>query len=142
MKKIMILVIILFLAIVLFHVFTSSKILKPEAITRATPKLAEYIPKDINDFIESTKKVVPINHLQGLKLSKEDDIVSGYERGKKDLQNYLGLNNNSRFAKYFMGLGISKPEDMATIAFLSLHRSLNDKSLEFEKLVTLYKESN
>ena len=118
-----------------------TKKIASEAVTMATPLIATYIPKDIEDCLITLErdKKRPEDILIKFKNFPEEALLENYSQSIADLQNYFQLKSGSRLAIYFNELGISDPNHMAIIILISFHRYLNNKDIRFKEQIAFYK---
>lgn len=95
-----------------------------------------YIPGDIPEAIERIKELTDPSVLQKFAAAPEDVVVPRlhFSLGKWMILNY-NFYDGSRLSHHLKQKGVLHPDDMATFLITVVHRSLNKKELNEEKLI-------
>ena len=100
-----------------------------------------YIPADLNEVIEEFVKLTSETSRNKFKSMPEDSAVIKlyFSLGRWMSKNW-GLYMGTRLSHYLTKMGIHHPEDMAHFLIVTIHRSLNNRSLEIKERVPVYAE--
>ncbi len=102
-----------------------------------------YIPKDLNDAITYLECTWSDTYKDEFKNKNEDDAVSELHFGTgQAIRNNWGLwgKRKNSLVRYFNRHGIYYPDDISSIILTSFHRKLNNKPIDLDKQIELYKE--
>ena len=98
-------------------------------------------PKNLDEVITHFKKAWTKEELTKFKkLSEQDALASThFTTGLWIRNNWIRGDRNPSLIKYFDSIGLRHPDDISAVIIRSLHRTLNNRSLEIEKQVAGYK---
>lgn len=101
-----------------------------------------YIPKDLDDAINSLNKIYSDSlKLEITKLAEKDYVYGNYRFGiGLWMRNNWQLWGGSRLSKFFRDNKISHPESMSVVILESFYRSLKNEDIRFEEQVKEYVE--
>ena len=101
-----------------------------------------YIPKDLDDAINSLNKIYSDSvKLKITKLTEEDYVSGNYRFGiGLWMRNNWQLWGGSRLSKFFQDNRISHPESMSVIILESYYRYLKNEDIRFEEQINEYVE--
>lgn len=95
-------------------------------------KANDTIPINIKECID--KMLMWNNGTDKFKrLLEADAIVSTHHTVGKWIRNEWGLWQGSKLKDYFLGLGLTHPDDMSSIIIRGFHRHLNGKPMNIEE---------
>lgn len=102
-----------------------------------------YIPKDLDDAINSLNKIYSDSLKVEITRLTEKDYVRGNYRFGVGLwmRNNWQLWGGSRLSKYFRDNKISHPESMSVVILESFYRTLKNEDIRFEEQVKEYVET-
>jgi hypothetical protein len=100
-----------------------------------------YIPKDVDDAIAELDKIVDMVGKAKFKAQSEEIAVRQihFSFGRWMIVNW-GFYEGSRLSHYLRGMGVTYPDDMASLLMTGFHRHLNNKPLGLEELAKGYAE--
>jgi hypothetical protein len=97
-------------------------------------------PDNLDECLEALPKLLGKTDTAIFKNTPENEIPFRYHSGLgRWIRNQWGLWQSSRLAVHFKSMGITHADDMSGIILHAWHRTLNNKPVEVEKLVRLYK---
>lgn len=102
----------------------------------------EYVPKNLNDALTYMDCVWTDKEKEDFKSKTESDAVAdAHFAAGQGIRNGWDLwkGKNSLY-RQFSSKGIKHPEDISSIILTSFHRRLNNKDIDFEGQVNVYKE--
>jgi hypothetical protein len=103
--------------------------------------MGRYIPKDLNDaFVVLNNMLEEKDRAKFAQMSEKDALHKLYFSFHRWIIVNWGLEGGSRFSHYIKGMGLSHPEDMASLVVIAYHRKLNNKDLGIKDLATNLKE--
>ncbi len=103
--------------------------------------MGRYIPKDLNDaFTVLNGMIEETDRKKFQALSEQDALRKLYFSFHRWIIVNWGFDGGSRFSHYLKNIGISHPDDMATLIVITYHRKLNSKDLAIKELATKLKE--
>lgn len=96
-----------------------------------------YIPKNIEDCLTQLNKLISTEDKKTFTKKDEKAAVESFYSLNPGLwiRNNWGLWGGSRLQKYFSDAGEKDPEGMSVIILTAFHRRLNDKPIDFERLI-------
>jgi len=99
-----------------------------------------YIPKDLDDAINSLNKIYSDSvKLKITKLTEEDYVSGNYRFGiGLWMRNNWQLWSGSRLSKFFQDNRISHPESMSVVILESYYRYLKNEDIRFEEQINEY----
>ncbi|MBK8500760.1 MAG: hypothetical protein IPL46_00370 [Saprospiraceae bacterium] len=100
-----------------------------------------YIPKDVDDSMAELDKIVDMVGKAKFKAQPEEVAVRQihFSFGRWMIVNW-GFYEGSRLSHYLKELGVTYPDDMASVLMACYHRHLNSKPLGLEDLAKSYAE--
>lgn len=101
-----------------------------------------YIPKDLNDAINSLNKIyLDSTKVEITKLSEEDYVDGNYRFGiGLWIRNNWQLWGGSRLSQFFRENKINHPESMSVVILESYYRTLKNEDIRFEEQIKEYVE--
>ena len=101
-----------------------------------------YIPKDLDDAINSLNKIYSDSlKVEIIKLTEKDYVYGNYRPGiGLWMRNNWQLWGGSRLSKFFRDNKIEHPESMSVVILESFYRSLKNEDIRFEEQVKEYLE--
>lgn len=101
-----------------------------------------YIPKDLDDAINSLNKIYSDSlKLKITKLTEEDYVSGNYRFGMGLwMRNNWQLWGGSRLSKFFQDNRINHPESMSVVILESYHRYLKNEDIRFDEQIKEYVE--
>ncbi|MFC0605851.1 DUF6794 domain-containing protein [Winogradskyella pulchriflava] len=101
-----------------------------------------YIPKDLNDAINSLNKIYSDSlKVEITKLAEKDYVYGNYRPGiGLWMRNNWQLWGGSRLSKFFRDNKIEHPESMSVVILESFYRSLKNEDIRFEEQIKEYVE--
>jgi len=100
------------------------------------------LPKNLDEAVLYFQQNWTKEDLESFKLKDEKDAVIDLHFGAAMWvrNNWIRGDRNKIFTSYFHSLGIFAPDDISSIVFTSLHRTLNNKDIDLDKQIELYKK--
>jgi hypothetical protein len=103
--------------------------------------MGRYIPKDLNDAFAVLNTMIEEKDRDKFKsLEEQAALHKLYFSFHRWIIVNWGFDGGSRFSHYLKNMGISHPDDMATLVVLTYHRKLNGKDLGVKELCMKLKE--
>ena len=99
-----------------------------------------YIPKNLEETWVALEKDVTAEDRQKIKTISEDEFIDKDFFGGTGLGNDWGLWRGSRLVKYFNGIGIYHPDDMALIIRQTFWCHINEKPIRLDERIAYFKE--
>ena len=100
----------------------------------------KYIPKDLDDSIDTLIKMLVEEDYNELKNGPEDDMILQHHFLGRHLRNEWGLWHDSILSKWFNEQGIEHADDMSAIILTSFWRKVNDKPINLDEQIKEYQE--
>jgi hypothetical protein len=100
-----------------------------------------YIPMDVADAMSELDKIVDMVGKAKFKTQSEEMAIKKihFSFGRWMIVNW-GFYEGSRLSHYLRGLGVTYPDDMASVLMACYHRHLNSKPLGLGDLAKIYAE--
>lgn len=100
-----------------------------------------YIPENLDDAIRELDSKMSQEALAAFRKYSEEEAErkAFFSFGRWMMVNW-GLEEGSRLSHYFRQEGVGVVEDMVRVLMVSYHRHLNDKPLDSETLMNIYKK--
>ena len=100
-----------------------------------------YIPKDVDDAMAELDQIVDMVGKAKFKAQSEEIAVKQihFSFGRWMIVNW-GFYEGSRLSHYLRGMGVTYPDDMASVLMTCYHRHLNNRPLGLEDLAISYAE--
>ena len=99
-----------------------------------------YIPKDLDDSIETLTGMLFDEDYQALRSGTEEDILMEHHYLGRHLRNEWGLWQDSRLAKWFNEKGIHHADDMSSIILTSFWREANSELIKLDEQIKHYQD--
>jgi len=100
------------------------------------------LPKNLDEAILYFQQNWTKGQLDSFKLKNESDatIDLHFGAGMWVRNNWVRGDRDTAFTNYFHNLGIFAPDDISSIVFTSLHRTLNKKAIDLNQQIEPYKK--
>ena len=100
------------------------------------------LPKNLDDAILFFNQNWTKQQLDSFKKKDERKALADihFGAGMWVRNNWVRGHSDTSFANYFHSLGIFAPDDISSIVFISLHRTLNKKAIDLDKQIEPYKK--
>ncbi|MFO7658836.1 MAG: DUF6794 domain-containing protein [Bacteroidales bacterium] len=98
-------------------------------------------PGDLDDSVKYFEKSLSTKEKNDFKKLPEEKAVSSihFSTGLWIRNNWIRGNKNPDLVNYFDKQGINHPDDISSIILTSLHRKLNNKDIDLNGQISLYK---
>ena len=99
------------------------------------------LPKNLDEAVLYFQQNWTKQQLDSFKMKDERKAVADihFGAGMWLRNNWVRGDRDTMFANYFHSLGIFAPDDISSIVFTSLHRTLNKKDINLDKQIEPYK---
>ena len=99
-------------------------------------------PKNLDEAVLYFQQTWTNSQLDSFKMKDERTAIADIHFGAGTWlrNNWIRGERNTAFVNYFHSLDIYAPDDISSVVFTSLHRTLNNKAIELDNQIELYKE--
>jgi len=100
------------------------------------------LPKNLDEAVLYFQQTWTKQQLDSFKMKNERNAIADihFGAGMWLRNNWVRGNRDTTFTNYFHSLGIFAPDDISSIVFTSLHRTLNKKAIDLDKQIEPYKK--
>jgi hypothetical protein len=100
------------------------------------------LPKNLDEAVLYFQQTWTKLQLDSFKMKDERAAIADihFGAGMWLRNNWVRGDRDTAFANYFHSLGIYAPDDISSIVFTSLHRTLNKKAIDLDKQIEPYKK--
>ena len=100
------------------------------------------LPKNLEEAVLYFQQTWTKQQLDSFKMKEETAAIADFHFGAGMWlrNNWLLGDRDTTFTNYFHTLGIFAPDDISSIVFTSLHRTLNKKAIDIDKQIQAYKK--
>lgn len=100
------------------------------------------VPKNLDEAVLYFQQNWSKQELDSFKIKDERDAVTDlhFGAGMWIRNTWVRSDRDTSFTNYFYSLGVYSPDDISSIVFTSLHRTLNNKDIELANQIEPYKK--
>ncbi|SRR5258705_3377443 len=100
------------------------------------------LPKNLNEAVLYFQQTWTKQRLDSFKMKDERAAIADvhFGAGMWLRNNWVRGDRDTTFTNYFHSLGIFAPDDISSIVFTSLHRTLNKRAIDLDKQIEPYKK--
>jgi hypothetical protein len=100
------------------------------------------LPKNLDEAVLYFQQTWTKEELDSFKVIEERKAITDihFSSGMWLRNNWIRGERDTAFTNYFHSLGIFAPDDISSIVFTTLHRTLNKKSIQLEEQIEFYKK--
>jgi hypothetical protein len=97
------------------------------------------VPRTLDEALETLERGLGDETIARLRIEEEDVAIRLMPTLGRWMQNRWGLATGGPLARFFEGLGLDRPDDMAAVILTSLWRTLHFRQIRLDEQIAWYR---